>query len=296
MTPARACGSLQQRRGAQSDDQVTKHPPAALALLLTGCADRPAPNDAALYTQVTPDRVHRQSAIPVYTFRVVRAFLHDRSSYTEGLVLDGGDLYEGTGLYGRSRLRRLELASGRVIKEHVLAPDLFGEGVTILDGRVYQLTYLSNRGFIYDKASFAARGDFAYPDQGWGLTTHGHALIRSNGSAAIQFIDPATFAAERHVIVADAEGPVGFLNELEYVRGEIYANVWQTDFIARIAPSDGRITGWIDLTGLNPDPAVLRYPDVLNGIAYDTGTGHLLVTGKRWPSVFEIELVPIGQG
>lgn len=268
----------------------------APALLPVGCASVPTPPDAALYTQVTSDRVHRQTAIPVYTFKVVRVFPHDRSSYTEGLVLSSGELYEGTGLYGRSKLRKLDLATGRVIEERDLAPSYFGEGVTVLEDQVYQLTYLSNRGFIYDKASFADLGSFAYPDQGWGLTTNGRDLIRSNGSAAILFVDPTTFAVRRHVIVSDATGPVGFLNELEYVEGEIYANVWQTDFIARISSSDGKVTGWIDLTGLNPDPTVLKYPDVLNGIAYDTDTGHLLVTGKRWPSVFEIELVPVAPG
>lgn len=268
----------------------------ALVLLSVGCTGASTPPDAALYTQVTSDRVHRQTEIPVYTFKVVRTFPHDRSSYTEGLVLSSGELYEGTGLYGRSKLRKLDLATGRVIEERDLPPSYFGEGVTVLGDQVYQLTYLSNQGFIYDKASFTDRGGFTYTDQGWGLTTNGQDLIRSNGSAAILFVDPATFAIRRHVIVSDATGPVGFLNELEYVEGEIYANVWQTDFIARISPSDGKITGWIDLTGLNPDPTVLKYPDVLNGIAYDTDTGHLLVTGKRWPSLFEIALVPVVPG
>ncbi|MFO1039564.1 MAG: glutaminyl-peptide cyclotransferase [Geminicoccaceae bacterium] len=268
----------------------------AASFALLSCTTPPPPAapaiDQAYYTQVTPERVRGQTAIPVYGYRVVRTYPHDASSYTEGLVMSDGLLYEGTGLYGRSKLRKLELQSGRVIEELDLAPKYFGEGVTVLGDKVFQLTYLSNDGFVYDKATFAKRRDFHYADQGWGLTTDGHDLIRSNGSAAIQFVDPATLEPKRYVIVSDNTGPVGFLNELEYVDGSIYANVWQTHFIVRIDPSDGKITGWIDLTGINPDPAVLKYPDVLNGIAYKSDTDHLLVTGKRWPSIFEIEMVP----
>lgn len=265
----------------------------ASLLLLAACTTAPTSNDTALYTQVAPQRVHDQTEIPVYRFKVIHTFPHDPSSYTEGLVMNEGALYEGTGLYGRSKLRMLDLPTGRVLGEHDLAPDYFGEGVTVLGEHVYQLTYLSNHGFIYDKASFEPRGGFDYTDQGWGLTTDGHDLIKSNGSAAILFMDPATLTVRRHILVADGAGPIGFLNELEYVEGDLYANVWQTDFLARISPQTGKLTGWIDLTGLNPDPAMLKYPDVLNGIAYDAGTKHLLVTGKRWPSIFEIELVPV---
>jgi glutamine cyclotransferase len=162
----------------------------------------------------------------------------------------------------------------------------------VLNGNVFELTYLANTGFIYNQDNFRRERAFRYISQGWGLTTDGTRLILSDGSSSIQFLDPATLGLKGRIFVTDDVGPVGFLNELEYAGGKLYANVWQTDFIAIIDPRGGRITGWIDLTGLNPDPKKLVYPLVLNGIAYDPATKHLLVTGKCWPHVWEIELVP----
>ncbi len=262
---------------------------AAFLPLLARRAAAAAPVETP-HVEVTRARVLEQRATPVFGYRVVRTYPHDVTAYTEGLVHADGIIYEGTGLYGQSRLRAWELETGRVLREAALDARYFGEGVALLDGRLYQLSYLANTGWIYDAATFAREGQFRYLSQGWGLTTDGTALIMSDGSSAIQFLDPATMAPRRWVFATDSVGPVGFLNELEYADGTLYANVWQTDFIAMIDPADGRITGWIDLTGLNPDPARLVYPLVLNGIAWRRETGNLLVTGKCWPHLWEIAL------
>lgn len=242
--------------------------------------------------QVDRDYVLSQKSVPVFGYKVLRNYPHESSSYTEGLVIDGGFLYEGTGRYGRSSLYRKELPGGTPVKSLDLDPRYFGEGVTVLGERVYQLTYKSNRGFVYDKTTLQKVAEFAYDAQGWGLTHNGRELIMSNGSAALVFLDPTTFRPTRSVVVQDERGPIGFLNELEYVDGQIYANIWQTDLIARIDAASGKVTAWIDLTGLNPDSDLYRYPFVLNGLAYNPATQKLLVTGKCWPSIWEIDLVP----
>jgi glutamine cyclotransferase len=241
---------------------------------------------------ISRERVLDQTSIPVYTYKVARTYPHDPTSFTEGFAMANGLIYEGTGLNGRSTVRRWNLRTGQILNELPLDRQYFGEGVTVFDGTVYQLTYLSNVGFAYDPVTLRRKSSFRYFRQGWGLTHNDKELLMSDGSSAIAFIDPKTFEVVRHVFVSDEIGPVGYLNELEYVDGKLYANVWQTNFIAIIAPQSGKIIGWIDLTGLNPDPSVLVYPYILNGIAYNTETGHLLVTGKRWPHVYEIELIP----
>ena len=202
-----------------------------------------------------------------------------------------GALYEGTGLWGQSMLRQNDMATGEALKAVKLSSDLFGEGVTVVGEHIYQLTYLANTGFIYDRQTFEQVGTFRFPIQGWGLTTDGHHLIVSNGSSAILFVHPKTLQIVRTIYVHDTAGPLGFLNELEWVDGQILANVWPTPFVARIDPETGAVSAWIDLTGLNPDPEVLVYPKVLNGIAHDERTGHLIVTGKQWPRLWEIELI-----
>lgn len=242
--------------------------------------------------QVSRERALGQTAIPVYGFKVVQTYPHSTGYFTEGLTVRDGVVYEGTGLYGESRLLQYDLATGRVIHELPLDKHLFGEGVTLLNDTIYQLTYISNIGFTYDRASFKPTGTFRFPTQGWGLTTDGKYLIMSDGSSAIQFLDPKTFNIERSIFVSDNVGPVGFLNELEYADGKLYANIWETNVIAIIAPDTGRIIGWIDLAGLNPDPKVLQDPFVPNGIAYNEATGRLIVTGKTWPALYEIELIP----
>jgi glutamine cyclotransferase len=242
--------------------------------------------------QVDRQYVLSQTAVPVYTYKILRAFPHDLTSYTEGLEINDGLLYEGTGRYGRSALYRGHLVSGAHDKTVPLSERYFGEGITVLGDRVYQLTYKSNIGLIYDKSSLDLVGDFRYLTQGWGLTHDEDELIMSNGSASLVFFDPVSMKPTRELIVTDQRGPIGFLNELEFVDGQIYANIWQSDLIARIDAETGAVTAWIDLTGLNPDPDLFAYPFVLNGIAHNPATGKLLVTGKCWPQIWEIDLVP----
>lgn len=262
----------------------------ALLATLAGCATGPSVDDS-WYVQVPRARVLDQTGIPVYGFKVVRRIPHDTTSYTEGLVMHDGVLYEGTGRYGLSLVRRIDPADGRILGEAKLEPRYFGEGITVHAGQVHQLTYLSNTGFIRDAETLEPVGGFRYSGQGWGLTTDGRHLLQSDGSSSIRFVDPATHEVRGQIYVSDAQGPVGFLNELEYAGGRLYANVWQSEFIAIIDPTSGRVEGWIDLAGLNPDPERLAYPFVLNGIAVDERTGNLIVTGKCWPDYYEIELV-----
>jgi len=232
-------------------------------------------------------------SIPVYTCRVVQTYPHDRNAFTQGLIYEDGILYEGTGLRGRSSLRKVALASGEVLQYRALAPEYFGEGITIWGQDLIQLTWQSRTGFVYDKDSFVQERIFHYPTEGWGLTHDGQKLIMSDGTATLYFWDPETLAEIGRVQVHDEQGPVVRLNELEYVQGEVWANVWQTDRIARVNPETGQVTGWIDLSGLltpeDRNPPV----DVLNGIAYDAQDDRLFVTGKLWPKLFEIELLPL---
>ena len=267
-----------------------------LLLTFIGCHSnkiKPTRDAPKVWRQVSRDEVLIQKDVPVFTFNITKKFPHDVTSYTEGLLMSGGYLYEGTGRYNQSKLFKKDLKTGKTINQHSLGPRYFGEGIAIFKNSIYQLTYKSNVGFIYDKNSFKLKGGFHYPTQGWGLTTDGNELIMSDGSAAILFINPETLKQTRYIIVSDDKSEVGFLNELEYIEGEIYANIWKTDLIVRISPETGKVTGWIDLTGINPDPAKLKYPYVLNGIAYDKKKGRLLITGKCWPEIYEIELVPL---
>ena len=250
-------------------------------LSLLACSDSPTGNDP---TNLPPQA-------PAYGFNVVRAYPHDREAFTQGLAFDDqGTLYEGTGQRGQSSLRRVELSSGAVLRRHDLPTSLFGEGITVLGDRIIQLTWQAGRAFVYDKASFSVLREFTYRTQGWGLTHDGHRLIMSDGTATLYFLNPDTFAETARLTVRDHRGPVIRLNELEYVRGEILANIWQTDRIARIDPRTGHVTGWIDLTGLLQSGDRRQPVDVLNGIAYDPRTGRLFVTGKWWPKLFEIIL------
>jgi glutamine cyclotransferase len=201
-------------------------------------------------------------------------------------------LLEGTGLNGRSSLRRVVLETGAVQQIYQLPDEYFGEGITLFGDRIYQLTWQSNTAFVYDKQSFRFLGRFSYPTEGWGLTHDGRRLIMSDGSATLFFRDPETFAETGRIDVFDENGPVTRLNELEYVRGEIWANVWQTDRVARIAPETGQVLGWIDLSGLLQPEDLAQSVDVLNGIAYDPQGDRLFVTGKLWPKLFEIRLTP----
>ena len=237
--------------------------------------------------------------IPTYSYRVANTYPHDPTAFTQGLVYeDPGYLYEGTGMYQDSVLRKVKLGSGIILKERILndeeGENYFGEGVTIWEDEIIQLTWKANTGFVYDKTSFAELDQFSYPTEGWGLTHDGEYLIMSDGTPTLHFLDPDTFAETRSIEVMDNNGPVVRLNELEYIGGEIFANVWHTDRIARIDPVSGRVVGWIDLAGLlTPEEAAAA--NVLNGIAFDDATDRLFVTGKYWPKLFEIELVPLDE-
>jgi glutamine cyclotransferase len=208
------------------------------------------------------------------------------------MTVEDGVLYESAGLWDQSRLVAIDIWTGGIQRRHDLAPLYFAEGITLLGNEIFQLTYQSCIGFVYQKDDFQLKRTFNFPSQGWGLTNDGNQLIMSNGSAILLFVDPETMEKKGSVIVSDQVGPVWNLNELEYIDGEVYANVWKTTLIARISPDTGAVTGWLNMSGINPDPAVLKDPFVLNGIAYDEKTGHIFITGKCWPKVYEIELVP----
>ena len=233
-----------------------------------------------------------QAAIPVYGYKVVHVYPHDTGAYTEGLFYKDGYLYESTGEAGESTVRKVELKTGEVVQRYNVPSEYFGEGIVDWKNHLVQLTWKNQTGFVYDMASFKLQHTFAYPGEGWALTRDSHHLYMSDGSAVLRILDPETLTTTGSIMVmADGE-PVTNLNELEWVRGEIYANVWLTNRIARIDPATGHVVGWIDLTGLLdvnqlPDPS----NDVLNGIAYDAEHDRLFVTGKRWPKLFEIKLV-----
>jgi len=231
--------------------------------------------------------------VPVYTVNIINAYPHDRNAFTQGLVFENGILYEGTGLYGRSTLRRVDLKTGEILQIHTLPDHLFGEGITVFGERIIQLTWQAGIGFVYDRATFEPLGEFRYPTEGWGITHDGERLIMSDGTSTLRFLEPTTYEEIGSIDVRDRDGPVTRLNELEYVKGEIYANVWQTDRIARIAPDTGEVVGWIDLTGILKPEDRADPIDVPNGIAYDADNDRLFVTGKLWPGLFEIELVSV---
>jgi glutamine cyclotransferase len=230
-------------------------------------------------------------APPVYGYEIVNTYPHDPAAFSQGLVFRDGFLYEGTGRYGQSSLRQVDLESGRVLKFTSLSPRLFGEGITFSGDDLVQLTWRSGIGIVYDGQSFGRRGMFRYPGEGWGITTVGERLVMSDGSAKLRFLDPKTYRVVKTVAVRSQGKPVNQLNELEYVGGEIYANVWGSDRIVRISPETGQVLGWIDLAGLLPLRQRVSRDAVLNGIAYDAEGKRLFVTGKLWPKLFEIRLV-----
>jgi glutaminyl-peptide cyclotransferase len=228
----------------------------------------------------------------LYGYEVANVFPHDANSFTQGLIFYNGVLIESAGQYGVSTLRRVELETGRVLKKVAVPPQYFAEGVTLLGGKLYQLTWEHGRGFIYDAETFEKTGEFRYDGQGWGLTTDGQSLILSDGTSRLRFIAPEDFRVTRAINVAEAGRPIRELNELEYVKGEVWANVWHDDRIARIDPATGRVVGWIDLSGLLPQREKSGDEAVLNGIAYDERGDRLFVTGKLWPKLFEIRIKP----
>lgn len=235
-----------------------------------------------------------QAGVPEYTFEVVHSYPHDRTAFTEGLFYLDGFLYESTGIEGASSVRKVRLETGEVVQRHDLPSAYFGEGIINWKDRLIQLTYKTEVGFVYNLSTFETERRFEYPGEGWAMTQDGKNIFMSDGTAQIRIWDPETLQELRRITVTDQGQPVPNVNELEWVKGEIYANIWETDRIARIDPATGRVVGWIDLAGLlNPNERIAgpEGTDVLNGIAYDAKGNRLFVTGKRWPKLFEIRLV-----
>jgi len=230
------------------------------------------------------------NSIPIYSYNIINTYPHDVRAFTEGLVYESGFLYESTGRVNESTLRKVDLQTGEILKLHKLDESHFGEGITIYDNKIFQLTWKSNVGFIYDKDSFNLTNKFYYNTEGWGLTHNDEHLIMSDGTDQIYFFNPKNFKKVYTIKVHDEFRPITRLNELEFFQGEIYANVWKGDKIARICPHSGKITGWIDLKGLL-SPKEYKNAGTLNGITYDKQNNRIFVTGKMWPKVFEIKLV-----
>ena len=241
-------------------------------------------------TNLPAEQTPANGPVPIYGYQVVHVYPHDPEAFTQGLVFHDGKLLESTGEEGRSSLRRVELETGKVLQKVDVPEPYFAEGITLLKGKIYQLTWQHEVGFIYDAWTFEKIGKFNYQAEGWGLTNDGQSLILSDGSNRIRFLDPDDFQVRKTIAVVDGTTPVREINELEYVQGEIYANIWHADRIARIDPQTGRIVGWIDLAGLLAPGEVHDEEAVLNGIAYDETNGRLFVTGKLWPKLFEIRL------
>ena len=249
-----------------------------LSIILNSCTGKPSTTPAAVE----------------YRYQVVDSYPHDRAAFTQGLVYSAGQLYEGTGLVGQSSVRKVDLATGKVLQMRDLPAPYFGEGITVLNGRLYQLTWQSHTGFVYSLESFEQASEFTYDTEGWGLTHDGKHLIMSDGTLTLYYLDPETLQviSRREVQGFPAQLGTARLNELEYVEGRIYANVWPTPYIVIIDAASGRVTGWADLTALPYDnPGEIAF-DVLNGIAYDAAGKRLFVTGKLWPRLYEIELMP----
>jgi glutaminyl-peptide cyclotransferase len=230
------------------------------------------------------------AAIPVQTVEIVRSYPHDPGAFTQGLLFLDGKIYESTGLEGRSSIREVRLEDGRVLRQVAVPRPYFGEGLAAWGPRLISLTWQHGLGFIYDRATLRKIGEWRYPGEGWGLASTGRELAMSDGTPVLRFLDPATLKERRRLTVTADGQPVHYLNELEWVKGEIYANVWQTDRIARIDPASGKVKGWLDLSALVSKVPRRSHEDVLNGIAYDAKTGRLFVTGKNWPMLYEVRV------
>lgn len=223
-------------------------------------------------------------------YKVISTKEHDPNAFTQGLQLVDGRLFESTGQYGESTVRELDPATGKVLRKRPLAKTVFGEGLTLHNKELWVLTWKENTAYVMEPDTFKPIRTHTYKGEGWGLTSDGKQLIMSDGSSELKFIDASTFTVTRTVEVLDGNTPIRNLNELEWVDGEIYANIFTSDRIAKISPKDGRVTGWLDLSGLRRQLQPRGRSEVLNGIAYDSKTGHLLVTGKYWPQMFELKV------
>jgi glutamine cyclotransferase len=239
-------------------------------------------------------QVPSSGGLPLYGYRVVNVYPHDANAFTQGLQYLDGYFYEGTGLNGRSSIRKVTPETGKVLQQRTVPGEYFGEGITVWKNDLIELTWQSHVAFVYDRATFEPKKRFTYPGEGWGLTTDGTNLIMSDGTDELRVLDPVTFAEKRRVKVTAGGLPLRNLNELEYMKGEILANIWMTEYVARVAADTGRVTAYIDLRGLLT-AAERATTDVLNGIAYDAKQDRLFVTGKLWPKLFEIKLVKKGE-
>lgn len=257
---------------------------ATLALAACGSAPASAPNANAPAVA--------QAQAPVWGFTIVATYPHDRRAFTQGLLYLDGELYESTGQIGSSTIRRVRLEDGRVMQSVDIPQGLFGEGLVNWGDQLINITWQDGVGYRWDRRTLRRLGQWRYRGEGWGLTQNGRAIIMSDGTPELRFLDPVTLQERRRITVTDAGVPVARLNEIEWVNGEVFANIWMTAMIARINPDTGQVTGWIDLTSLASQIPSWRNDDVLNGIAYDQAGDRLFVTGKNWPNLYEIDLVP----
>lgn len=254
-----------------------------LAVFLISCNNDPKPND-----QTPSSNVPEPATI---SYNIVNVYPHDTSSYTQGLQWHNGFLYEGTGLEGQSHLMKVNLKDGQAVQKISIDKTLFGEGITIINNKIYQLTWQNNKVFVYDLATFEKLKEFHWDHQGWGLTNNGKDLLISTGGNNIYFVDPETFRILNTISVNSNYGPLGDINELEYVDGKIYANIYGSDYIAVINPETGTVEAKLDFTGLlQKSGKTYEHSDVLNGIAYDSTKNSFYITGKKWPALFEVKL------
>ncbi|MDB6136190.1 MAG: glutamine cyclotransferase [Verrucomicrobiales bacterium] len=257
---------------------------AALTLGLAACGPSASSTNAATPAHSTPGKV------PIYTFEIVRRWPHDQDAFTQGLIFHNGGFLESTGLNGKSSLRRVDLASGGVLQQIAIPSQYFAEGIAVVGNRIFQLTWKDQKGFVYDLDTFHLEREFQYQGEGWGLATDGQLLILSDGTSAIRFLDPANTVVKRTIQVTMQGRPVGNLNELEYIKDEIWSNIWGTDYVARIDSKTGNVNSLVDFTNLLTGPERTPQAEVLNGIAYDAATDRLFITGKWWPVIFEVKL------
>jgi glutamine cyclotransferase len=260
------------------------------AVLVLGACAKPAAKPVSIPALPPHEGKNAAPAVVRYTYEIVATWPHDRTAFTQGFVFLNGNFLESTGLNGASRLREVDLNTGRLLKEVSLPREYFAEGLAVLGGKAYQLTWQNRKAFVYDAGTFQRLDEFTYDGEGWGLTTDGKSLIMSDGTSRIRFLDPQTFQVVRTIDVTLDGKPLAQLNELEFIHGEIFANVWQTDQVVRIDPADGRVRGVIDFAGLLAPRERGPDTDVLNGIAYDAASDRLFITGKRWPDIFEVRL------
>lgn len=258
--------------------------------------------ESANRPSVVTSPVNGSSAVPRYGYDVIKAYRHDKNAFTQGLFYHNGFLYESTGQYGASTLRKVELETGKVLEKYEVPREFFAEGIALLDGKIYQLTWQEGIGFVYDLETFKLLREFRYRGEGWGLTTDGTSLYHSDGTHVIRVFDPEKYEVTRSIVVNDERGrPLTRINELEWVKGEIWANIWHSEQIgkpnniARIDPASGKLLGWIDLGGISPDDIARNSENTLNGIAYDPEGDRIFITGKNWEKLFEIKLKALSQ-